>query len=108
MAKLWPEALEKLRVKFGSADYAAATPLMRQCLVKAINEDLTHLLPGIKAPTLLIWGENDTATPLADGKLMEKSIPDAGLAVIPGVGHYCFLENPWLFKRIIASYYHLG
>lgn len=108
VAKLWPEALEKLRVKFGSADYAAATPLMRQCLVKAINEDLTHLLPGIKAPTLLIWGENDTATPLADGKLMEKSIPDAGLAVIPGVGHYCFLENPWLFKRIIASYYHLG
>ena len=49
VAKLWPEALEKLRVKFGSADYAAASPLMRQCLVKAINEDLTHLLPGITA-----------------------------------------------------------
>ena len=107
MAKLFPDALEGLRVKFGSADYAAASPLMRQCMVKSISEDLTHLLPGIKAPTLLIWGENDTATPLSDGKLMEKSIPDAGLAVIPGTGHYCFLENPRLFHRIIASYFHL-
>jgi pimeloyl-ACP methyl ester carboxylesterase len=66
IAKLFPTALEKLRVKFGSADYAAASPMMRQCLVKAVNEDLSHLLPGIKAPTLLVWGDRDTATPISD------------------------------------------
>ena len=53
---------------------------MRQCLVKAVNEDLTDHLPNIKADTLLIWGDMDTATPLSDGRLMEKLIPSAGLA----------------------------
>ena len=107
IAKLFPNALEKLKVKFGSADYVAASPMMRQCLVKAVNEDLTHLLPGVKAPTLLVWGDRDTATPLSDAKLMEKAIPDAGLAVIPGTGHFSFVENPYLFGRIMASYFGL-
>lgn len=107
MTKLFPTALEKLRVKFGSADYAAASPLMRQCLVKAVNEDLSHLLPGIKAPTLLVWGDKDTATPLRDAKQMEQAIPNAGLAVIPGTGHFSFVENPYLFGRIMASYFGL-
>lgn len=107
IAKLFPRALESLRVKFGSADYAAASPIMRQCLVKAVNEDLSHLLPGIKAPTLLVWGDQDTATPLSDAKQMEKAIPNAGLAVIPGTGHFSFVENPYLFGRIMASYFGL-
>ena len=107
VAKLFPTALEKLRVKFGSADYAAASPMMRQCLVKAVNEDLSHLLSGIKAPTLLVWGDRDTATPLSDGQRMEKEIPNAGLAVIPGTGHFSFVENPYLFGRIMASYFGL-
>lgn len=107
IAKLFPTALEKLRVKFGSADYAAASPMMRQCLVKAVNEDLSHLLPGIKAPTLLVWGDRDTATPISDAKQMEAAIPNAGLAVIPGTGHFSFMENPVLFGRIMASYFGL-
>lgn len=107
IARLFPTALEKLRVKFGSADYAAASPMMRQCLVKAVNEDLSHLLPGIQAPTLLVWGDKDTATPLRDAQLMEKAIPNAGLAVIPGTGHFSFVENPYLFGRIMASYFGL-
>lgn len=107
VAKLFPTALEKLRVKFGSADYAAASPMMRQCLVKAVNEDLSHLLPGIKAPTLLVWGDLDTATPISDAKQMEAAIPNAGLAVIPGTGHFSFVENPVLFGRIMASYFGL-
>lgn len=52
----------------GSADYAAASPLMRQVLVKVVNENLEPLLPNIKCPALLVWGVNDTATPLSDGE----------------------------------------
>ena len=32
---------------------------------------------------------------------------DAGLAEIPGVGHYSFLENPVLFNAIISSFLKL-
>lgn len=108
IAKLFPDFLEKLRKKFGSADYAAASPMMRQCLVKVVNEDLSHLLPGIKAPTLLVWGENDTATPLSDAKKMEADIPGAGLAVIKNAGHFSFVEQPVIFERIMASYFEIG
>ena len=95
------ELIEKRRGKAGSADYRNASPMMRMVMSKSVNQDLRHLLPSIKAPTLLIWGENDTATPLADGRLMEKLIPDSGLVSLEGAGHYSFLDNPSRFKAII-------
>lgn len=104
MKKLFPTALDAFRKKMGSADYNAASPIMRQSLVLAVNEDLTSLLPKISAPTLLIWGDKDTATPLSDGQLMEKSIPDAGLVVLEGAGHFSFLEQPYVFQQVIKSF----
>ena len=104
MQKIAPEALEKLRVKYGSADYVAASPLMRQVLVKTVNEDLEPLLPNIKCPTLLVWGVNDTATPLSDGEKMEKLIPDAGLVKLENAGHYSFLEQQYTFNRVMCSF----
>lgn len=107
IARLCPNMLEKLRVKFGSADYVAASPMMRQCLVRVVNEDLSELLPGITAPTLLVWGENDTATPLSDAKQMEKEIPNAGLAVIKNAGHFSFVEQPVIFAGIMGSFFEV-
>lgn len=102
--KIAPDALENFRKKMGSADYAAASPLMRQVLVKTVNEDLEPLLPNIKCPTLLVWGVNDTATPLSDGEKMEKLIPDAGLVKLENAGHYSFLEQQYTFNRVMCSF----
>ena len=88
----------------GSADYAAASPRMRAVMSKVVNEDLCFAMPLIKAPTLLIWGENDTATPLADARKMESLIPDAGLVSFPGCGHYSFLDNPVQFGAVLTSF----
>lgn len=107
MKKIAPNALENLRKKNGSADYNAASPIMRQCLVKVVNEDLTHLLEKITAPTLLIWGENDDATPLSDGKKMEELIPDAGLVTLKNAGHYAFLEQWYTFSRVLDSFLNI-
>lgn len=104
MKKLFPNALERLRSKHGSADYRAASPMMRQVLVKTVNEDLSHLLPLVKQEVLLIWGRNDDATPIADGERMEKEMPDAGLAVIENAGHFAFIEQQNLFLRIVSSF----
>lgn len=105
--KIAPDALENFRKKMGSADYAAASPLMRQVLVKVVNEDLEPLLPNIKCPTLLVWGVNDTATPLSDGEKMEKLIPDAGLVKLENAGHYSFLEQQFTFNRVMSSFMKL-
>lgn len=101
---LMPQLAEKMRGKVGSTDYKNASPLMRKTMVLAINEDLTRYLKNIHVPTLLIWGENDTATPLSDGKLMEKEIPDAGLVVLKGAGHFSFLNQWGIFSRVLDSF----
>lgn len=88
----------------GSKDYRDASPIMKQVLVKVVNDDLTHLLKDIKASTLLIWGEDDTATPLKDGELMSRTIPDAGLVVLKNAGHYAFLDQPDQFRMIVDAY----
>lgn len=98
------EKIDRARAKRGSSDYNNATPMMRAILSKCVNEDLCSVMPAIKAPVLLVWGENDTATPLSDAKKMEKLIPDAGLVSFPGCGHYSFLENPMGFKAVIRSF----
>ena len=96
--------IEARRSKAGSSDYNQASPMMRAILSKCVNEDLCHLMPKIEAPTLLFWGEKDTATPLADAKRMEKLIPDAGLVTVAGAGHFAFLENTPLFLRVAESF----
>ena len=98
------ERIEQMRAKRGSSDYNNASPMMRAILSKVVNEDLKHCMPKISAPTLLLWGENDTATPLRDAQIMEKLIPDAGLVSFPGCGHYSFLDNPIQFAAVLRSF----
>lgn len=96
--------IEAQRARRGSSDYASSTPVMRAILSRVVNEDLCHVMPSIKAPTLLIWGENDTATPMRDAKKMERLIPEAGLVSFPGCGHYSFLDNPVQFSAVLDSF----
>lgn len=98
------ELIERRRARAGSADYNAASPVMRGTLSRVVNEDLRRHMPHITAPTLLIWGGNDTATPLRDARIMERLIPDAGLVVFDGAGHYSFLERPAQFAAILDSF----
>lgn len=82
-----------LRRQFGSQDYLNAGPLL-EIFRKVIDEDLQPLLSQISAKTLLIWGEQDTETPLLDAKIMEQEIPDAELITFPEGTHFVFQEFP--------------
>ena len=86
-----------------SADYAAASEL-RPTLVKLVNADLREYMPVIAAPTLLIWGADDAETPVAMAQQMERLIPDAGLVVLEGAGHYSYLDQPARFARIVGHF----
>lgn len=96
--------LDKARRHYGSADYNAAPEVLRKTMVSLVNTDLRSLLPNISCPSLLIWGENDTDTPLADAKTIEQLIPDAGLCVIKGAGHFAFCEKPYEVNAILRSF----
>lgn len=101
------EILDRMRAKKGSADYRNSSPRMRAIMSRCVNEDLKGVMPSIKAPTLLIWGEDDRATPLSDAETMKRLIPDAGLVSFPGCGHYSFLDNPFGFRTATASFFNL-
>ncbi len=96
--------LDKARNHFGSADYNAAPPVLRQTLVSLVNTDLRHLLPNIECPSLLIWGDKDTATPIEDAKTIESLIKDSGLCIIKDTGHFSFCEKPYEANAIIRSF----
>jgi pimeloyl-ACP methyl ester carboxylesterase len=105
---LFPEVIDDWAGRQGSADYRAASPMMKQCLVMAVNEDLTDLMPKVKQDCLLVWGDRDTATPISDAHVFAEKLPSSGLAVIEGAGHYSFLEQPALFRSVLRSYFELG
>lgn len=85
----------------GSDDYRTLDGVMKATFVKVVNLDLTDKLDMIKNETLLVWGENDTATPLYMAKTMEQRIKNSGLAVIPGAGHFSYLDAPVQYMAII-------
>lgn len=104
---MFPELVDDWRMRQGSEDYRRATPVMRQCLVKAVNEDLTPLLDGIPWECLLVWGDKDTATPMRDAHIMEERIKNSGLVVFQGCGHYSFLEDPERFRSVIRAFFNI-
>ncbi|MEO8394887.1 MAG: alpha/beta hydrolase [Chloroflexota bacterium] len=79
--------------RYGSTDFKAASGVMRETFVKVVNQDLRPYAQRVKLSTLLFWGDKDEDTPLWMGQELEKLIPDAGLIVYEGAGHYSYLER---------------
>jgi pimeloyl-ACP methyl ester carboxylesterase len=90
--------------RYGSSDYNSAGAL-RATFVRVVNEDLLPYAARVACPTLLFWGEKDEDTPLWQGKLLEKTIPDAGLIVYPGAGHYSYLEHSGEFIKVVDYFF---
>jgi len=75
-------------------DYVKAEGVMRETMIKVIEEDLLSFLSQIKSKTLLVWGEDDKMVPLKCAKIFNKNIKDSRLAVFSGVGHGPHFEVP--------------
>lgn len=78
----------------GVNDYREASPLMRRTMANLISTDLTSRLKNIIAPTLIIWGAQDRTTPLSDGKLMHKLIPNSKLYIVKDAHHSPQFTHP--------------
>lgn len=85
------DRMEKLRQQYGSADYNAATGVMRGVLVNAVNEDYREQLARmakLAVPTAMVWGEHDTAAPVEMATRARELIgPTAELRVVSGSAH---------------------
>lgn len=85
------ERMEQERRKRGSADYVAAQGVLREVLVKAVNEDYgdaLDALAGSGLPVTMVWGEHDSAATVAMAEQSRARIgANAELVVVPGSGH---------------------
>ncbi len=99
---LFRRAKSFLYEMIGASDYGNSGSL-KQIFVKTIEEDLSLNMTQIKAPTILIWGENDHVTPLSYGDRMHKLIPSSQLTVLPESGHFSFIDQPRKFNEIIQT-----
>ena len=86
------ELKEDLFNKRASADYKNSPEVMRITMKTILAENQEKYLHNIKVPTLLIWGEKDTATPMYMAKKMDELIPDSGLVSYPNAGHFSYID----------------
>jgi pimeloyl-ACP methyl ester carboxylesterase len=91
---LTPEgpARDRLRSRFGSADYQRAGPL-RPILVKAVSEDLSDVARAVRCPVVLAHGDGDTETPPELGARFHALMPQSRLVVLRGFDHWNVLTE---------------
>jgi pimeloyl-ACP methyl ester carboxylesterase len=89
--------LEEMTIAVRPASLAGQLSVMAEA-------DERDLLPRIAVPTLLIWGDADTRSPLSVARQFEHAIPGAELVVIAGAGHVSNLEQPGPFNDALGRF----
>jgi len=100
------ERMAAARRRYGSSDYRAAEGIMREVLVRSLAEHYEGELDAIRCPVTLVWGDDDTAAPLAGAQQAASRLADADLVVCPGAGHLTPSTVPDVLRRAVVS--HLG
>ena len=108
MGVIGDDRMEKMRQSHGSADYRAATGVMRSILVEVINESYEDELSGLSIPVELLWGASDAEVPVAVARSAYDILNSAGRAsvhldVLEGVGHHVPLEAPDRLEASVRS-----
>lgn len=94
---------ERLYAAAGSTDYLRAGPL-RETFLNVVGENLLAKAATMRVPTLLVWGERDMETPLAEARALARAIAGSRLAVILGAGHFVHREKPEETAREIRAF----
>ncbi len=88
LSRVTPKPLKKLfSPLFSSSDYSTLTGVKKQSFSLVVSQDLSHLLPNIDLPTLLLWGGLDHLTPLAHAHIFHKNIKNSKLIISKSDNH---------------------
>ncbi len=88
------ERMEALKRSRGSADYRAATGVMRDILVKVVNESYEEQMKEVNANVALVWGADDLEVPVDVARRATTIFPESSLVVLDGVGHWVPTQAP--------------
>jgi pimeloyl-ACP methyl ester carboxylesterase len=97
------DRMEGMRKKYGSADYRAASGVMRDVLVKLLAERYDDSLSEIDCPVELLWGEQDSEVPVEVAVRAQAMLQKATLRVLSDVGHLLPTESPLELRRSVLG-----
>ena len=100
--KIAPRFAER---RFGSAEYRALPPRMRESFKKIVNEDLTPCLAAVRVPVLYVFGDRDAQTPPYMAEALHAGTAGSGLVYMKGCSHFCFCERPAEFNAVARAFF---
>jgi len=68
------------------------------------NPNLPHLLGAVRAPALLVWGDNDKVVPPSAARVYGKALPNAELKTVSACGHCVDMEKPDELARLVTAF----
>lgn len=98
--KVAPTFAEK---NFGSAEYRALSPVMKQSYKKIVNEDLRENARRVENPVLILEGKEDRVTPKKEAEAYRASFPNAVLRFVNG-GHFAFVDDSLTFNLLTEGF----
>jgi pimeloyl-ACP methyl ester carboxylesterase len=86
------------------ASMLAFHPAGFRAMAIASAGDLRDVLPKIRIPTLLVYGDRDVRAPLTVAEDLHAAIAGSKLVVLADVGHLCNIEDPDAFNDAVRSF----
>lgn len=68
------------------------------------SQTLPHLLKNVRAPALVVWGENDKVVPMSAGKRYAEALPNARLEIVKACGHSVDMEQPETLAKLVSAF----
>ncbi len=88
----------------GSSDYNRLPPTMRETFVRTVGHFVEDRLGRIRIPVLVFWGDRDTDIVREQMDRLVGGLPDAGLVVLEGAGHYGYLDRMDVFEAATRQF----
>ncbi len=89
--------------KLGETDYLNSGRL-KKTFVRVVNDNIEGLLDKISSPTLILWGQKDSITPLSEAAVLKQKITNSKLVTIDNTTHFPFLDKPQEFCKIVTDF----
>lgn len=96
--------MDSYRERYGSADYRAAQGVIRDVLVKAVNEDYLDDLSSFGGPVELVWGDRDAEVGAAVADAALGVCANGRLTVVKEAGHLLPKQRPDVLRQALLNH----
>jgi len=105
--KIIPHKIQKIVMChiFGARDWGLVSPELKYTLRKTLaEEDFRNKLPKIKTPVFLIWGKNDSYTPLKSGRVFAEKLPNSRLKIFSDGKHGLHYTHEKKIVKLVSEF----